>query len=173
MSSQEMEQIIQEYGDDIYRFCFHLTGSREEADDLYQDTFVKAIQVGHRLDRGGNIRSFLMGISVNLWKNRRKKDKRRRELVPEVSYESAEWVITAQNDPLGNILEQEVGRDVMTAVKQLPDKQRVVVLLHYTQDYSTGEIAGILHIPRGTVLSRLAKARKNIRLYLEGRGYEV
>ena len=81
MSSQEMEQIIQEYGDDVYRFCFHLTGSREEADDLYQDTFVKAIQIGHRLDRGGNIRSFLMGISVNLWKNRRKKDKRRRELV--------------------------------------------------------------------------------------------
>lgn len=173
MSSQEMEQIIQEYGDDVYRFCFHLTGSREEADDLYQDTFVKAIQIGHRLDRGGNIRSFLMGISVNLWKNRRKKDKRRRELVPEVSYESAEWAITAQNDPLGNILEQEVGRDVMTAVKQLPDKQRVVVLLHYTQDYSTGEIAGILHIPRGTVLSRLAKARQNIRSYLEGRGYEV
>lgn len=64
MSSQEMEQIIQEYGDDVYRFCFHLTGSREEADDLYQDTFVKAIQIGHRLDRGGNIRSFLMGISV-------------------------------------------------------------------------------------------------------------
>ena len=56
MSSQEMEQIIQEYGDDIYRFCFHLTGSREEADDLYQDTFVKAIQIGHRLDRGGNIK---------------------------------------------------------------------------------------------------------------------
>ena len=105
MSSQEMEQIIQEYGDDVYRFCFHLTGSREEADDLYQDTFVKAIQVGHRLDRGGNIRSFLMGISVNLWKNRRKKDKRRRELVPEVSYESAEWVITAQNDPLGRTLQ--------------------------------------------------------------------
>ena len=74
---------------------------------------------------------------------------------------------------IGNILEQEVGRDVMTAVKQLPDKQRVVVLLHYTQDYSTGEIAGILHIPRGTVLSRLAKARQNIRSYLEGRGYEI
>lgn len=96
MSSQEMEQIIQEYGDDIYRFCFHLTGSREEADDLYQDTFVKAIQIGHRLDRGGNIKSFLMGISVNLWKNRTKKDKRRRELIPQVSYESAEWVISGQ-----------------------------------------------------------------------------
>ena len=82
-------------------------------------------------------------------------------------------LLVAQNDPLGNILEQEVGRDVMTAVKQLPDKQRVVVLLHYTQDYSTGEIAGILHIPRGTVLSRLAKARQNIRSYLEGRGYEI
>lgn len=173
MSSQEMEQIIRAYGDDIYRFCYHLTGSREEADDLYQDTFVKAIQIGHKLDRGGNIKSYLMGISVNLWKNRRKKDKRRKELIPEVSYEESEWVIGGSLDPLGNILEQEVGRDVMNAVKCLPEKQRLVVLLHYTQDYTAGEIAGILHIPRGTVLSRLAKARQNIRSYLEGKGYEV
>lgn len=43
MTAAEMEHIITQYGDDIYRFCFHITGCREEADDLYQDTFVKAI----------------------------------------------------------------------------------------------------------------------------------
>ena len=43
MTAAEMEHIIMQYGDDIYRFCFHITGCREEADDLYQDTFVKAI----------------------------------------------------------------------------------------------------------------------------------
>lgn len=173
MSPQDMEQIIHEYGDDIYRFCFHLTGSRDEADDLYQDTFVKAIQLRHKLDRSGNIKSYLMGISVNLWKNRVKKETRRRELIPEISYEDAQWQVGVQSDPLRAVVDQEAGQDVMAAVAGLPDKQRVVVLLHYTQDYPTGEIARILHIPRGTVLSRLAKARQNIRSYLEGRGYEI
>ena len=170
MSPQDMEQIIHEYGDDIYRFCFHLTGSRDEADDLYQDTFVKAIQLRHKLDRGGNIKSYLMGISANLWKNRVKKETRRRELIPEISYEDAQWQAGVQSDPLRDVVDQEAGQDVMAAVAGLPDKQRVVVLLHYTQDYPTGEIARILHIPRGTVLSRLAKARQNIRSSLEGRG---
>ncbi len=94
-------------------------------------------------------------------------------MIPEISYEDAEWLVSDASDPLGDLMDREVGRDVMTAVAQLPEKQRVVVLLHYTQDYPTGEIARILHIPRGTVLSRLAKARQNIRSYLEGRGYEI
>ena len=73
MTITELEQCIDEYGKDIYSFCRQITGSTQEGEDLYQDTFVKAIQIGHRLDRGGNIKSFLMGISVNLWKNRTKR----------------------------------------------------------------------------------------------------
>ena len=173
MTSEDMENLIQLYGDDIYRFCFHITGSREEADDLYQDTFVKAIQLRHRLDRGGNVKSYLMGISTNLWKNRLRKNKRRDEIVPEISYENSECMIGDSNDPLGDYVEKEMKESLYRAVSNLPEKQRVVVLLHYTQEYSAKEISKILHIPRGTVLSRLAKARENIKAELEGKGYEV
>ena len=107
MSSQEMEQIIQEYGDDIYRFCFHLTGSREEADDLYQDTFVKAIQLRHRLDSSGNVKSYLMGVAANLWKNQVKKQRRREEIVPEVSFEQTGWTIGEGTDPLDDYMGKE------------------------------------------------------------------
>ena len=162
-----------QYGDDIYRFCFHITGSREEADDLYQDTFVKAIQLRHRLDSSGNVKSYLMGIATNLWKNHIKKKKRRAEIAPEVSLEHTDWTIGEGTDPLGDYMKKERVRLLLQAVRQLPEKQRIVVVLHYTQDYSASEIAKILHIPRGTVLSRLSKARENIKRELEGKGYEV
>ena len=173
MSSNDMEKIIQLYGDDVYRFCFHLAGSREEADDLYQDTFVKAIQLSHKLDSSGNVKSYLMGLSTNLWKNKVRKNKRRKEIVQEISFENSEWTIGESPDLLGDYVENEMKNHLYRAVSNLPEKQRIVVLLHYTQDYTAKEISKILHIPRGTVLSRLAKARENIKLELEGKGYEV
>lgn len=173
MSSEEMENIIRLYGDDVYRFCTHLLGNREEAEDLYQDTFVKAVQLRHKLDCSGNIKSYLMGIAINLWKNNLRKNKRRNEIVPETSLENVEWLVGDMDDPLDNYVEKELKKALKQAVNHLPEKQRVVVLLHYSQDYSAKEISAILHIPRGTVLSRLAKARDNIKTELEGNGYEV
>lgn len=173
MSSEEMEEWVTLYGDDVYRFCFHLTGKREETEDLYQDTFVKAVQLSHRLDRSGNVKSYLMGIAANLWKNQLRKNGRRREILPQVSYEEVEYGTKAVSNLLEDYLTKELKMLLMEVVDLLPEKQKVVVLLHYTQDYTASEIAEILHIPRGTVLSRLAKARAKIRSELEGRGYEV
>lgn len=173
MPSEEMENIVNFYGDDIYRFCFHVTGKREEAEDLYQDTFIKAVQLRHKLNRSGNVKSYLMGIAVNLWKNNLRKNKRRNEIMPEISFENLQWAIGEVSDPLDDYMVKELKKTLGRAVNHLPEKQRIVVLLHYTQDYSAKEISEILHIPRGTVLSRLAKARENIKIELEGKGYEV
>lgn len=172
MSSEEMENVIKEYGDDVYRFCIHLMGVREEAEDLYQDTFIKAVQLRHKLNRSGNVKSYLMGIAVNLWRNNLRKKKRRNEIAPETCFENSQWMIGERADPLEDYMEKELKKALVQAVNRLPEKQRVVVLLHYTQDYSAKEISEILHIPRGTVLSRLAKARENIKKELEGNGYE-
>ncbi|MBO5486027.1 MAG: RNA polymerase sigma factor [Eubacterium sp.] len=173
MSSEEMENIVKEYGDDVYRFCVHLAGNREEAEDLYQDTFIKAIQLCHKLDRSGNVKSYLMGVAVNLWRNNLRKNKRRSEIIPETSFENSQWLISDRADPLEDYMERELKKSLNEAVNHLSERQRVVVLLHYTQNYSAKEISEILHIPRGTVLSRLAKARENIKKELEGNGYEV
>ena len=53
---EELNNLIKQYGNDVYRFCVHLTRNHYEADDLYQDTFLKAIQVSHNLDCSGNIK---------------------------------------------------------------------------------------------------------------------
>lgn len=69
MSVEDMEEMINLYGDDLFRFCFHLVNNREEAEELYQETFVKAFQLRNKINRCGNVKSFLMGIAANLWKN--------------------------------------------------------------------------------------------------------
>ena len=77
MTTEEIEHIVYDYGGDIYRFCRYLTSNNDMADELYQETFLKATQLSSKLKRGGNIKSFLMGIAANIWKNHLKKNARR------------------------------------------------------------------------------------------------
>ena len=73
MSHEELEACIKEHGKDIYSFCCQLTGSRQEADDLYQDTFLKMVELLERLDIKSNPKSYLLSVAVNLWRNRKRK----------------------------------------------------------------------------------------------------
>lgn len=174
MSVVEMNELVVKYGGDLYRFCIYLTGNRCQADDLYQDTFVKVIQLCHRLDYSGNVKSYLMGIALNLWKNHVRKEKRREMIAPQVDYGNAEIFIADDcNDPLWEYMENEIKQALHKAVRNLPEKQRIAVIFYYMESLPVSEIAKILHIPKGTVLSRLAKARENLKKELEGHGYEV
>lgn len=83
MTNLELEQFITEYGREIYSFCVSLCGSRQEADDLYQDTFLTALEKIDRIDIAGNIRSYLLSVAVRLWKNRRRKRAWRRRIAQE------------------------------------------------------------------------------------------
>ena len=87
MKQSELEMCIAEYGKDLYSFCCYLTYSKMEADDLYQDTFVKVIELG-KIDVSNNPKSYLLSIAVRLWKNRKRKlERRRRTLVSDTMEE--------------------------------------------------------------------------------------
>ena len=168
MSKREMEQLVAEYGDDLYRFCIHLTGNPDLADDLYQDTFVKMVQRRHRLERSGNVKSYLMGVAVNLWRNTIRKENGRRRIAPQADFEMSEGQAADETqEPLNKVLQEERNRELLQAVRMLPQNLRMVVLLYYSAECSAREIAQILHIPRGTVLSRLSAARKRLKERLE------
>lgn len=174
MSTKEIENLVYEYGDDVYRFCCYLTSNRDMADELYQETFLKAVQLSHKLDRSGNCKSFLMGIATNLWKNIIRKKMRRNAILPEVDYEDCvNQVKDVSADVLEDYVENELIREVKLAVNHLPEKQKIVVLLYYAENIPTEDIGRILHIPKGTVLSRLAKARENLKKEMEVKGYEI
>lgn len=74
MTDFELEQCIAEYGADIYSFCCCLTGYRQEADDLYQEIFLRAVEKKSMLDTAGNVKkSYLLSVAVRLWRNQRRK----------------------------------------------------------------------------------------------------
>ena len=74
MTVFELEQCIETYGKEVYSFCLHLTGAREWADELYQDTFLTAMEHITKLhnDAGANPKSYLLSVAIRLWKNKRR-----------------------------------------------------------------------------------------------------
>ena len=81
MRQEELEQYIREYGRDLYSFCRSVTWNLEEAQDLYQDTFLKLYEIGDRLVTPKNPKSYLMWIAVNLYRNEKRKLSARRRIV--------------------------------------------------------------------------------------------
>ena len=67
MNEIQLEQCIKEYGKDIYAFCSQLTRNPQETEDLYQDTFLKAVELGARIDFEQNPRSYLVSIALRIW----------------------------------------------------------------------------------------------------------
>lgn len=177
-----IQLLLETVGDDLYCFCCRLTRNRMEADDLYQDTFLKALEQQRRLefvsdrDQAGAIRrnrNFLMGIASNLWKNQWRKKKREQK---NLSLERDEFLaipLSEGEDILEDLERKEIQERLTMHIRTLPDKLRTVIYLYYAAEMQTEEIADVLNIPRGTVKSRLYLARKKLKNSLEDDGYEI
>lgn len=169
MNCEELETCIKTYGRDIYSFCCQLTHSRQEADDLYQDTFLKLTELRERVDIYSNPKSYILAVAVNLWKNRRRKSAWRQRIAGiEVSMDDQTWDLASTE---ATMEEQAVAREqerlVRHAVAALPDKYRMPILLFYMEELKLSEISSVLGIPEGTVKSRLHKAKKMLEKELE------
>lgn len=170
MTKQELESCIHEYGTDIYSFCCHLTYSRQEADDLYQDTFLKAIELNEKIDYTDNPKSYLLSIALRIWKNRKRKftwRKRIADVRPIIEEADMQCSIPEESSLEQQILGKETQKLVRQAVNRLPQRFRVIVLLFYMEELSVAQIAKLLKIPEGTVKSRLYQARKLLKKELE------
>lgn len=172
MTNQELEEVIAQEGKNIYSFCLQLTGNKLSADELYQDTFLKATEKINTLHVDGNLKSYLLSVALMLWKNQRRKFAWRNRIAPmEIFQEETKGAAGEAEDVLQDVLREEQCRLVRKAVARLPDKYRVPVLLHYMEYMTVAEVAKILKIPPGTVKSRLSIARKRLESELEGYYY--
>lgn len=156
-----IEQLIRDYGRDIYSFCVYLTGNRDMADDLYQQTFLVALSK-NEIDFKGNPKSYLLSIAVNVRNNQRRKMLWRREKFETVPLENEE-LIGGTTDTESEILRKERDMEIRKAVSLLPEKMRQVVVLFYTDEMSISQISEILNVSEGTVKSRLHNARKELK----------
>ncbi len=169
MSHEELEMCIEMYGKCIYSFCCRLTGSRQEADDLYQDTFLKMVELRSRLDVTENPKSYLLSVAVNLWRNGRRKYVRRMKVTgPVISVEDTVLEVSSQEQTLEEqMISGEEKKLVQKSVSRLPEKYRLPILLFYMEELKISEISLILKIPEGTIKSRLFKAKKMLKKELE------
>jgi RNA polymerase sigma-70 factor (ECF subfamily) len=140
----------------LRRYARALTRNAELADDLVQDTLVRALRSEH-LFHGGDVRSWLYTILTNLNRNRLRSLARR---PVHASIEDSDAPDTAGPEA--------GGRDIERALASLAEDQRIALLLVVLEGLSYREVAEIQGVPIGTVMSRLARARMQIKSYLDG-----
>ncbi|WP_324822441.1 RNA polymerase sigma factor [Sinanaerobacter sp. ZZT-01] len=175
MKLTDIDEMVYIEGKALYNFCRHLTQDKEEAEELYQETFLKAVELCSKIDVEKNPKSYLMSIAVKLWKNRKRKFAWRSRIafIQSSKDESAreENLFGEVHSPEDELLKKEKQRIVSDAVKELKEAYRTPMYLYYAEEMPLREISLILHLPEGTVKSRLYKARKEIKKYLEVNGY--
>ena len=141
----------------LRRYARALTRDVETADDLVQDTLVRALRSEH-LFHGGNIRSWLYTILTNLNRNRLRSLARRPSISP-----------IDDNDAPDAAGPEAGSRDIERALADLVEDQRTALLLVVLEGLSYREVAEVQGVPIGTVMSRLARARMQIKAYLDGK----
>ena len=147
--------LVDEYGPALYRLCRSLTFSREDGEDLFQDTFLKALEKpGRRL--AGDPRQYLFSMALSLWKSRKRKYARRARVAP---MEPLTDETVSVSGPEEELLDREENRRVRTLVAALPEKYRLPLVLYYSMEMKVNEIAKTLSLPEGTVKRRLYTAR--------------
>jgi RNA polymerase sigma-70 factor (ECF subfamily) len=140
----------------LRRYARALTRNRDIADDLVQDTLVRALRSEH-LFHGGDVRSWLYTILTNLNRNRLRSLARRPPLSPIEDHDAPELAGPEAG-----------GRDIERALARLVDDQRTALLLVVLEGLSYREVADVQGVPIGTVMSRLARARVQIKSFLDG-----
>lgn len=155
---QRLTRLMETHGSSILRVCYLYLKDHALAQDAAQTTFVKAWKALATLREGSTEKAWLMRIAVNTCKS---------------TLKSAEYRLYAQSPDMDDLpepsMEDEHPDDtVLSAVMQLPEKYREVIMLHYYQGLPSPEVARILRIPQATVLTRLHRARKLLESSLKG-----
>jgi RNA polymerase sigma-70 factor (ECF subfamily) len=147
-----------------------MMGRHEDADDVAQETFVRAWEALERYDESYSFHGWLRTIATRLALNELDKRRRRRTQGGEAFELAAESRADAAPGPDAVVEAREMAERLERIVQALPDEARIPLVLRTVEELSYDEIARILQIPVGTVMSRLHRARKQVRAALQASG---
>lgn len=177
--TQQFEELALPYLNMIYRTAYYLTRTTAEAEDLTQETYLKAYRAFGNL-RGQNVKAWLFAIVRNTYLDQYRRQQRYpvtleiEALEPSSNHRgqvAVLWADSAEEQLLAGLPDEVVQR----ALANLPEEWRLIVLLADVEDFSYQEIADIVQIPMGTVMSRLHRGRKRLyeqlHSYAHTRGY--
>jgi RNA polymerase sigma-70 factor (ECF subfamily) len=153
------------YLNSLYGLALKLTRNPAAAEDLVQDTYLKVVRFAPKFRDGTNLKAWLFTILRNTFRNDRRSASRHpvdvdSELVEELPLTSSE------DDPEARLLRSTLDADLQQALDALPETFREAVWLRDVEDFSYQEIASILGVPQGTVMSRISRGRKQLYQHL-------
>ncbi len=165
--------------DFLYNYALRMTYNSSDAEDLVQETFLKAFRFWDSYEKGTNIRAWLFRIMKNAYINRYRKEKKEPETVEydevENFYNSVRETASESSDLQETLYNNLLEDDVATAIAELPEDFRTVVILCDIEGLTYEEVAEFVDCPIGTVRSRLHRGRKLLRAklldYARKRGY--
>lgn len=177
---EDFEDEIIPHLDAMYNFALRLTSDPNDAEDLVQDTIVKAFRFFSSYEKGTNAKAWLFRILKNSYiNNYRKKSKQPNQVdYDEVSsfYETIRADRTDTSDLEDRMFRELIDDDISNALEELPEDFRTVVLLCDVEDFTYEEIANMLDVPIGTIRSRLHRGRNLLKAqlmdYAEKRGFQ-
>jgi RNA polymerase sigma-70 factor (ECF subfamily) len=164
----EFEEVALPFIDALFNLALNLTRNRKDAEDLVQETYLRAYRFFDSYRRGTHIKAWLFRILRNTFINRYRAAKTRPDEVDfgkvEMTYEriiDEEFIRQNQpSSPEESVMAEILDDEVQEALNQLPGEYREVVIMALAEDLSYKEIAAALSIPLGTVMSRLHRGRK-------------
>jgi RNA polymerase sigma-70 factor, ECF subfamily len=151
----------------LYSYAMVLARNRSDAEDLVQETYVRALPCMARLREESNIKGWLFAILRNIWLNQlRQRRTRPVTLQTDLEHDLVETFADPRKDSYEAYASKVERQQVKEAIDKLPRVFREVILLREFEELSYQEIAAILQCPAGTVMSRLARARSQLRKLL-------
>jgi len=158
LDDELLNNYIEKYQSDLSRLCMYLCGNICDADDLYQETWIKVIQRYDKYDISRPFDKWLFAVCVNTFKDTLKLAWRKRQVQFPTSEDKELFLSSIPcEDEFDKEKEDYVA--LWESICKLPPKHRMVITLIYFKEYSQSEVAQILNIPVGTVKSRLHKAK--------------
>ena len=157
----DIDGIVDRYSDHIYRAAYAFLGDSHEAEDVVSEVLMKYFTVCTELDieNEEHLKAWLLRTAVNRCKDIVRSARRRKTTALEDTHKTEfGW--------------SEAELDVKKAVDKLSEKYKIIVYLYYYEEYKTDEIAHILKLPKGTVVSRLKRARERLKDVLADYGKE-
>jgi RNA polymerase sigma-70 factor (ECF subfamily) len=156
--------LIERYKLPLYKVMYRMTMNRDDAEDLVEEAFIKAYRAMDKFELGRPFYSWLKRIAVNNAINFLKKERRHRI----ESFETVESRIKDdKHNPVAMTKQKMLRERIGLAMAKLPKDARIIISLKVERDLSYDEIGKLLKIPKGTVMSRLARARQRLRQILK------
>lgn len=160
--------------DAVYRFALRLSAAPDQAEDLVQETFLRAYRSWDQYTPGTQCKSWLFTICRNVFLRQRERGQRHDEIVarnvnregPGANPINPVWSTVAGVDPEGEFFHEIVDDEILRAIDALPEEYRTAVVLSDLEGLPYGEIAELMGVPVGTVKSRLFRGRRQLQQVL-------